>query len=241
MPKRNRQTLKECFKEGKKPSELDFENLIDSTINILDDGFSKQADTGMALSPIQGNHAVISVFREAGDDRAAWEIAIDPDSGSLKINRCHTEISTTIMTLDTDGNIELGETGGEIIVKGDICATGRKGGYIKGKVPADGRWHDITTKLEGCWALEVIAGSGRKNTGKHALLVATAVHCFGAKRQVKKVSSHYGISGNRIRLRWKRSGFACTLQIRTSFNFGPGVDIDYNISRLWDKPYMETV
>lgn len=239
MPKRNRQTLKESFRQGKKPSQQDFENLIDSTINILDDGLSKRADTGIGLAPLQGNDTVMSVYREPGDEKAAWEIAIDRKTGNLKIGRWEEEGMASLLTLRTDGHIELGEEAGEVHFPGQTEMAGRKGSFLKGSVLANGKWQDITPELEGCWALEVVAGCGRRHTGKHALLVATAIHCFGRQAKIKKTRSHYGMYGNRLCIRWVRKDFTCKLQVKTLFHYGEEIKINYHISRLWDMPFME--
>ncbi len=47
----NRSTLKGFFQKGKVPTEVHFSNLIDSTINKIDDGFAKTVDNGLKLSP----------------------------------------------------------------------------------------------------------------------------------------------------------------------------------------------
>ena len=52
MAIRNRNTLIEGFSKGQRPTADDFKNLIDSTVNILDDGFSKDAQSGIKLAPI---------------------------------------------------------------------------------------------------------------------------------------------------------------------------------------------
>lgn len=238
MPKRNRQTLKERYKPGYRPSSEDMWDLIDSSVNILDDGFSKQAETGMALAPMEGRNSVLSVFKEAGDDLPEWQMEINRETGDLCIGNPSGDEFVPSITLKRGGGTELKKG---LAVKGILEAPGRKGTFVEGKVPANGYWHDIAGRLEGCWALEVIAGCGRKNSGKHALVVATAVHCFGARRRISRTSSCYGMSGNRICLKWKKDGTACRLYMKTRFNYGDGIMIRYNISRLWDSPFMEIV
>jgi len=239
VPKRNRKTLKESFRQGRKPTQQDFENLIDSSINILDDGLSKRADTGIGLAPLQGNETVMSVYREPGDDKAVWEIAVDATTGNLKIGR-HTDNGISpLLTLRTDGHIELGDQTGEIHLSNQLNIPGRKGSFLQGNVPADGKWHDITPELEGCWALEVVAGAGKRHTGKHAMIVATVMHSFGKRARIRKTGSHYGSYGNKLKLRWIKNGFTCKLQIRTHFDYNDNIQINYHISRLWDNPYNE--
>ncbi len=233
MPKRNRESLKASFKKGNRPSEFDFENLIDSTMNLLDDGLRKEPDTGLILAPEAGKSVVLSVCRESGDEEALWEFALDTETHSLSVG-LH---GRPLAAMNVDGTIELGESA--VTLKGTLNTASRHGTFSEGEVPADGHWHNITDELEGCWALEVIAGCGRRNTGKHSLTVATAVHCFGSRPRISKISSHYGVRGHRIRLRWSKRGYACILQARTAFDYGDGIAIRYHISRLWDEPFME--
>ncbi|MCD8261998.1 MAG: hypothetical protein LUD15_11360 [Bacteroides sp.] len=59
----------------------------------------------------------------------------------------------------------------------------------------------MTEWLEGVYALEVVAAAGRRNSGKHAILVATATHCFGARSRIRYTRSYYGLSIHRLSLR----------------------------------------
>ncbi|MCC8019258.1 MAG: hypothetical protein LIO85_05740 [Rikenellaceae bacterium] len=238
MPVRNRQTLKQYFGKGHKPTQADFENLIDSAVNILDDGISKDARQGLRLVPVEGNATVLSVYRRPEDEIPAWEISLDSRTGSLAVGRGGEGDSPTAV-LHADGNIEIGHTDAVVTVPGTVASAGRRGAFAAGEVPADGRWHDLTAPLGGCWALEIAAGCGVKNTGRHAVVVATATHCFGARPRIRRTASHFGMRGNKIRLRWKKEGFACILQARTVFNYGPATGIRYHISRLWDPGYDE--
>ena len=47
----NRETLKNYFKNGARPSEENFGSLIDSMINKADDGISKNLTDGLLLAP----------------------------------------------------------------------------------------------------------------------------------------------------------------------------------------------
>ncbi len=239
MVKRNRKTLKESFRKGYRPTEQDFENLIDSTINILDDGLSKQADTGMGLAPLHDNEAVLSVYRQPGEEVPVWVVALDKETGDLKIGRSASEGTVPLLTLSPDGQVQIGREEAEVRLSGLLRLPGRQGSFLSGEIPADGHWHDVTDLLEGCWALEVVAGCGRRHTGKYALLAATAVHCFGKRARVRKIRSHYGSFGNKLCIRWVRKGFTAKLQLKTQFRYGDNIRIRYHISRLWDLPLME--
>ncbi|MCD8042217.1 MAG: hypothetical protein LUH10_04060 [Tannerellaceae bacterium] len=241
MARRNRETLKKSFRKGKKPTENDFENLIDSTLNILEDGFFKSPENGIELTPLIGEKRVVmSVYREAGDPDPAWEISVGT-RGELKICRYGNPHSKPFVVLSPDGDIQIGDREKKIIFPGLSESPGRIGTFLSGEVPADGKWHAITPGLEGVRALEVVAAAGRRTTGKHAILVAWATHCFGSKPQIKKIQSHYGVFGNKLVLRWVVNELKATLHIRSFFDYRKDIKIHYRISTLWDNPFMENI
>jgi hypothetical protein len=231
MAKRNRQTLKESFRQGKKPSEQDFENLIDSTMNILDDGFSKSPETGMGLAPLLDKGTVMSVFKESSDPKPQWEIAITQER-NLEIRRCDGDTSVAVFTLNSDGSVNIAESEKKSILGGTIQMPIREGSLYKGSVPADGIWHDITDDLDGCQALEIVATAGKRHRGKHAILVATATTCFGKHSKIRKTRSHFGMYGYKICIRWKRNETKARLQIKTIFKYGENVQIRYHVTGL---------
>lgn len=67
MAKTNRKTLKEYFGKGKKPDHTQFVDLIDSMLNVVDDGFNKSAERGMLLSPLNDDGAVMEIRRNILD------------------------------------------------------------------------------------------------------------------------------------------------------------------------------
>lgn len=62
MAMKDRNTLKNYFRKGNLPSEANFENLIDSSVNKIDDGFSKTEDEGLMLSNIGESEKIISFY-----------------------------------------------------------------------------------------------------------------------------------------------------------------------------------
>ncbi|MDR1679406.1 MAG: hypothetical protein LBR81_06455 [Prevotellaceae bacterium] len=231
MAKRNRQTLKESFRQGKKPSEEDFENLIDSTMNILDDGFSKNPETGIALAPMLDKGTVLSVFMEMSDTKPQWEIAITPER-SLEIRSCCSEQSVPMLTLGSDGSVRIGEKGKTTQLSGTLQMPVREGSLYSGLVPANGRWQDITPDLDGCQALEIVAAASKRQTGKHAVLVATATVCFGKRTKIQRIRSHFGFFGHKICIRWKKNGTRARLQIKTLLNYGEEIPVRYHVTGL---------
>lgn len=234
MARRNRQTLKEIFRKGKKPDEQDFGHLIDSTLNILDDGFSKNPETGMGLAPLLEKGTVLSVFKEMSDAKPQWEFAINQEN-SLEIRRFEETGSVPLLTLKTDGSVGITEKGKEAVFGGTVRMEAREGSLYRGKAPADGYWHDITDELDGCRVLEITAVVGKKHSGKHAVLTATATACFGHHSKIRKTDSYFGLYGNKIRIRWKKTkgGYSAKLQLKTIFKYDD-TDIHYHITSLWN-------
>ncbi|MCC8199259.1 MAG: hypothetical protein LIP06_11970 [Tannerellaceae bacterium] len=241
MARRNRETLKNHFKQGAKPTQQAFEDLIDSTLNTMDDGFSGSPHIGIGLTPLTEKGTIISAYRSPGDPYPAWEFVIDKITGDLLIKQCQAGLSEQVLALKYNK-----KTTGmrEILFDGMICCEGIKGNFINRQVPADGTWHDLLEESqleEGCVALQVTAGCGERNKGRYALLHATAMHCYGNRRKIKKVRSSFGLWGNRLCLRWVKvsNRFACQLQIKTAHRYGPEVLIDCRISKVWDNQTME--
>ncbi|MCT4639739.1 MAG: hypothetical protein N4A72_18715 [Bacteroidales bacterium] len=237
MGRRNRKTLKNYFGRGKMPTEEHFSDLIDSMLNIVDEGFDKSADKGIAISPLDDNGRVMGFYRDVSEHDPLWAISVDKRNGNLYINQ---QDDKTALTIDQNGRVGVGISEPEYQLQTSEMAGlhGRTGTFAKGKVPADGKWYNITESLNGCRALEVIAGCGKVNSGSYAITVAIATHCFGAKKRVKHNQSWYGTWCKRIRIRWVNIGDGCILQIRTRCNYGVGIMIQYNISELWDDPLM---
>ena len=69
MPRTNRNTLKEYFKRGSMPNQKHFYELIDSMVNISDDGIDKNPDDGLRLAPSKENSPVISLFTNRSEER----------------------------------------------------------------------------------------------------------------------------------------------------------------------------
>lgn len=239
MARRNRETLKNYFRQGKRPSEQEFTDLIDSTLNTLDDGYSGSPQTGLGLTPLTEKGTILSAFRNQEDTKPIWEIAVDKNNADLHIRRCGGDESTPLITVKYEDSTISGTP--EIAFNGIINCKGRKGSFKNGVAPADGNWHDIINsedRLEaGCWAFEIVAYCGQRHKGRYALAVATAINCFGANAKIHTVQSHFGQWGNKIKLRWKKvkGEHNAKLQIKTYFRYSNEAQIEYQISALWSK------
>ena len=259
MAKQNRDTLKKYFKEGALPSSDQFGDLIDSALNLVDEVFDKSQANGLEVSSLGDDDRLISFFRsEDSEHRPLWSITYDRDKDKLLFNRWgydrQAEHETSpVMALAPDGNVGINnkDPGCELDVGGVVRAIGRVGVPCKKRtseavdhtVPADGGWHDITPVLNGCHALEVMAGAGRKRTGKYALMHAVAMNAhnptgwffnfLNKKKRIKYQHAYYRSAGNKLKLRWDKRGTGYCLQLRANSSYGDNTPIRYYITQLW--------
>lgn len=237
MAKRNRITLKNFFIRGKMPTEEHFADLIDSMLNIVDEGFEKTSKHGLSLAPLDEEGHVASIFQKIEDEKSQWTITLEKVSGNLVVRKWD---GSKLLTLTEDGKVGLdaGIPQFQFQTSQTAGLYGRAGTYATGEIPADSHWHKVIETGEGCFAFEVIAGCGRRQFGKYALLVATATHCFGAHPRIHKTQSYYGSHFNKIMLRWRKTDGKVELQMKTLYDYGFGIMIRYNISTLWDDHGM---
>jgi hypothetical protein len=256
MAKHNRQTLKNHFAPGSLPKATNFEDLVDSTLNMTDDGFSRSPENGVEIALVgEQNRRLMSFFGVPGADAPDWWIHCEPGNSNLSFaSPRKTEADKGgephVLTMTPEG----------LDVNGVVTSVGRFG--KSGLVPADGEWKDITEHwLEGCQAFEVMAGVGLEGLkkGRYALLHAFALNTFNPKRRwfnfllrKKSIQCHhawYLSKGDRLQLRWlnedePKSGGASEsrrykLQIKTVTSYEDGFNIQFSITQLWFDNFMD--
>ena len=236
MAKTNRRTLKEYFGKGKKPDSGQFADLIDSMLNIVDDGFNKSAERGLLLSPLDDDGAVMEIRQNILDGEPAWVVALGK-GGELQIHRGLDE--EALVTLSQDGKIVLGAGHKiDLEVRGSIHADSFVGTCLQGKVAANGQWQNIGGMDYGCMGYRVEAACGLKGKGRYALAEATAMHCFGKHPFIRCSRSWFGSRFNKIQFRWHSEGLNCGLQMRTRSDYGEDVWVHYRIKRLFDMDFV---
>lgn len=248
MAKKNRSTLKRYFRKGALPSEDHFDDLIDSTLNTIDEGFDKSPENGFEISLVGDHRRLISFFKSGAVTDAVWAIDYDSEHDRLLIKKPHVDPNVPpAMTFSGNGNVGVkNESPAHTLdVGGVVAAQGRLGANPDNRktVPADGHWHNITGPLRGCHAIEVMAGVGSKGTGRYALMQAIAINTFNPrgwlfnflnlKKRIKYQQAYYLSRGNRIKLRWSSAGEEYFLQMRTICTYGEDVKIRYYLTSLW--------
>jgi hypothetical protein len=263
MPKRNRHTLKNYFTKGALPTAAYFADFVDSTLNMMDDGFSRSPANGVEITLLGDERRLMSFFGDSQVEVPDWAITCAAETNSLNFVRTgpqDTQTFTTpagpeleLLTLTRDGKVgvHVADPVCRLDVDGTVRSTGRFG--HPGFVPADGAWHAITEPLDGCNALEVIAGvglSGEKK-GRYAMLHAIALNTFNPtgfffnflnlKKRIKCSHAWYLGRGDRLKLRWVAVDSLThqyQLQLRVARSYGDGVNIQYSITTLWSDVYM---
>ena len=225
MAKKNRDTLKSHFRNGSLPSQDEFNDLIDSTLNVIDEGFDKSPADGFQVSQLGDDGRLISFFRNVPVNRLLWFLRLD-NKGHLIFGNSngHTNNFNTLSLANAESqgkgkigiNLDMNqEPAYELDVGGVIKSEGRIGGSLnnQNEVLANGVWHDITGELTGCHAFEIMAGvGGEKRRGRYALMHAFALNTFNptgpffnflnGKKRIKNHQAYYRSRSDKLRLKW---------------------------------------
>jgi len=253
MTSRNRETLRSYFGDGMRPSKDHFADLVDSMLNMTDEGFRKTPDHGLEISTPIGHDGLLSFYRDQNPKQPLWSLRYGGKADQLVVRRGAPSDAepATLLTLDPGGHVGINhvEPRHALDVGGTVCMDGRIGRRPDGAVtplPADGQWHDLTEVLTGCQAFEVMAGVGNVGTGHFALLHAVALNTFNPRagllewlvprKRIRSQHGHYSRRLDRLQLRWDGSsgrGASYRLQIRTRSDYGAPIRIQCYLTRLW--------
>jgi hypothetical protein len=227
----NRETLKKYFAAGSLPTQKHFEDLIESTLNMQDEGFRRSPENGVEIAKLKDKAAFISFYGTPDANSAVWSVATDashrlvfrpgPASGSgepvLALGTARVGINTANpqYELDVGGVVQMRGRLGGYVPKNFLDAQGNKtdaGTEAESVIVADGEWHDITGPLRGCHAFEIMAGAGNENSGRYGMLHAVAMNAFNprpwplsfldAKRAIRATHAYYGRRCDKLKLRW---------------------------------------
>lgn len=230
--RRNRKELRSIFETGKLPTEASFSALIDSTINIIDDGINKSKEFGYEIAPegkkllsffknleqadtllwqffVKGKENEEGIaFGKAGEAESAREQALKEEVNT------ETEQSPKVLFFDQSGNIGVHtyEPLLPLSVNGFVGLNGRIGTASVGEVAGDKKYHTILENVEGPQAYEIVARiKGPKGRRSYAMTHAIATCTYGGSwfsnrwfNKVRQTNAFYGWPWNRIKLKWKR-------------------------------------
>jgi hypothetical protein len=231
LSRQDRKTLKSFFRNGALPSAEHFRDLIDSSVNQVEDGFEKTPVDGLRIASAGDSRRVMSLFQGLGTREPSWTFEHGERPGSLHLRPGNGADALGIgdlqglepahgpapLTLTRERHVGVGIDLPEWPL--DVAGTARMSGRIGTtndalpEVPADGEWHDITLPMTGCQAFEVMAGAGgERNKGRYALLHAVAMNAFHPRnsllnwffqrRAIRAQTAVYGSFADRLKLRW---------------------------------------
>jgi hypothetical protein len=200
VSRQSRSTLKDYFSDGSMPTQQHFVDLIDSTLNLKEEGFDKTVEDGEVVQALNDQDAnLISFFRSRIPQQAQWRLALSGQGNTLRFEspvrpekpaREGGGGSTAggpddpLLSLTQARRVGIGtaEPTEALDVRGRVAMTGRRGSLRPpGPVLADGQWHDLTGNLTGCQGFEVVAGAGgREGSGHFALLHGIALSAWNS-------------------------------------------------------------
>lgn len=216
MSRQRRDTLKGYFLAGSRPTAEQFADLIDSALNINDEGFRKTPPDGLQVTSLGDKTALMSFYTQKSEDSPPeWRIAFGEDFKKLTVQHpdpAGEEDVAPLMTLDPSGRVGISTTEpqDQLDVAGAIRSQGRRGQEAPGLL-ANGQYHALTGPLHGCQAFEVMAGVGLPASGRFALVHAIALNTFNPyfwdnlfflKKPIRTHHAYYSRSADRLQLRW---------------------------------------
>lgn len=258
MAKLKRSLLKNRFKAGQLPCEEDFADLIDSMVNVVEEGIEKTRETGLKISQITDSGKLMSFYENSTEGSPLWHSEIRKDvnenRSGLHLSTPGIDESSSVFSLVgpmPDGEpasigVGIGTREPEctLDVHGVIASSGRIGKENNNfKVPTDGKWHDITEELSGCQAFEIMAGAGgQEDEGKFALTHAIALNVFHGRPKINVTQSYYGGRSSRIDVRWTAGSekYKFKLQLRVHCAYKSGSFVRYRLTKLWYDNFMES-
>lgn len=267
MTSRNRETLRNYFGNGKLPTDKHFSDLIDSMLNMTDEGFRKSPQNGFEIATPAGYDTLIGFFRDrspntrkssigfgaSGEDREQLLIRVGEDE-DVKEGTARPPL----LTLDTRRDEAAAEADAPRVqrlgvncwdpqwtldVGGPVRAEGRVGGMVPEKadsVIADGKFHDISESLQGCQAFEVMAGVGLPHSGRFALLHAVALNAFNPASNPLRVVWDFFWPRKQIRATHAYYSRRCD-QLQLRWLGSSGRDADYRLQIRTRCAYEEPV
>jgi hypothetical protein len=220
----NRQSLINYFKKGSTPTDKHFSDLIDSTVNIVDDGITRDRKNGFRITSVGNSNRLISFYKDFKQVEPEWSISLQKDkNNSLTFQELNNDPA---VVLQSGGNVGIGVQNpkSKLDIDGIVTSKGRVGSFKKGQVPADGKWQVLIGELREPCALELMVRvDGEKGSGRYALAHVIALNTFGgrmSKGTIKKSSAYYGSYFNRLRFKWVGDLYNYSLQVKTARHYG---------------------
>lgn len=235
-----------------------FEHLVDSALNIKDDGIGINPENGLVVSAKGPSKHLMSFYQRVSDkSKPIWNISLDSDDNSKGLN--FNTHGKSFLFIHNKGNIGINTTtpNYELEVNGLISAKGWLGSYTSGYCPADGKWHTLNKlrNLDGCMAFEVFAHINDDKDKRYGLTFATLLMShtkkgYKTKRQTVEAGSKwlFGKMFNKVKFRWTfddlnsepgKPRYMVQMKSRTHYGMKDGdtKKMFYRVRLLWDRNF----
>ena len=241
----NRQTLKNYFKKGGFTTEKHFVDLIDSSLNIVDDGISIQKEHGLKINPLGFSTKLISFFKKS--TQKLPEFSIELDQANAPGLSFQGENEKSIIKIKKEGLVGINtfDPKHTLDINGTLGMRSKVGTHAIGTVPGDGNWHSILSNLNGVNGYEVTANiKGKLGSGRYSIAHAIALSAFvgsRSKNKIKTTVASYGSFFYKISFRWYGDIYDYELQAKTTRHFGidektgSPFPISFNIIKLFSE------
>ncbi|MFZ6010886.1 MAG: hypothetical protein ACOYXT_11130 [Bacteroidota bacterium] len=256
MPAQSREQLKKYFRNGNLAREEYFADLIDSTVNKVNDQLDITPTGGWNLVAASVSKRFISFFRnndqlhqqapsfffqQITEEKGGEGFSLSSATGngaSKSLLYVKKEKSAGGATAGKIG-INTSQPTVELDVNGSVGMKARVGRYMDPTVNpsslvADGKWHKVMMGLKGLNAFEILAGTA--GNGKQFSMVYTvAMNTSGRNGVVKPIQQVRSGWFDRMQLRWaKSSDGTYSLEVRTARKYANKPLIQVRITKLWN-------
>jgi hypothetical protein len=235
-----------------------FEHLVDSSLNIKDDGIGLNPDHGLILTSKGPSKSLVSFYQKISDKSTPlWTFGLDSQNQSKGLNILEGHKSR--MFIQNGGLVGINTTNPnyQLDVNGLVASRGVVGTYARGTADADGKWHTLTNlrNMEGCIIFEIIAHINDVKDKRFGLTLATLMLTHGKKGYKNKVFTTgagskwlWGKFMNKIHFRWVvddlntepgKERYMIQMKSKSHFGMldGQPKKMFYRVRKLWDKEY----
>jgi hypothetical protein len=239
-----------------------FEHLVDSALNVKDDGIGINPEHGLVLTSKGPSKKLLSFYQRISEKTSPlWSVSLDSEQGTKGMNFLQGDTSRFFIREGGNVGVNTEDPAYELDVNGLVAAKGIVGSFSKGTAFADAKWHTIPSlsNMDGCQAFEIFAHINDEKDKRYGLSFATLLLSSGAKGYNNKVrtieagsSWIWGKFFNKIKFRWVIDDLHSInnqekymVQIRTRSHYGMlngrPKSIFYRVRKLWDKKFeMDT-
>ena len=239
----NRETLKNYFKKGGFATEKHFVDLIDSSLNVVDDGIAIKPEYGLKINPLGFSSKLISFFKKSTQKTPDYSVTINHNG--VEGLSFQSKEDDTLLKFKNNNKIGVltNDPSHDFEVNGVFACSEKAGSYLSGKAPGDRTWYTILSNLDGLNAFEINAYiRGKVGSGRYAIAHTIALSTFGgrgSRSKIKSTVAHYGSFLIKIEFRFTGEMHDYELQVRTrrhygiDSNTGEPYQIHFNLTKIF--------